>query len=186
MMKRILFLLVVLCPFNILYAQITITSADMPSVNDVYTYSYTNDAQGNDPALTGANYTWDYSALTYTTQSSDTFFAVTSTPLAYQFYFNNAILYNAWKANYATKGIDLGIPQVPITDVFNYHKNSSSAYSNVGFGANISGVPSSTRNNPIDEEYAFPVSYGATHQSNSKYEVNVPTFGTYGPLTVSG
>lgn len=163
-------------------AQITITSSDMPNVNDAFIYSNTIDAQGNDPTLTGANYVWDYSALTYTTQSSDTFVSVSSTPTAYQFYFNNPVLYPTWEASYAVKGFNIGVPQVPITDVFNYYSNgnSGSDYSHVGFGANINGIPSSTRNNPIDVEYAFPMNFGDTHQSFSKYEIGVPSFGTYG------
>lgn len=175
----LLFLLILpFCQLN--YAQITITDSDMPNVNDVITYSITTDPQGQDPVLTGANYSWDYSLLQSTTQRSDTFVSVTSTPIAYQFYFNNGILYSSWKASYALKGIDIGIPQVPITDVYNFHKNSSAEYSNVGFGSNINGVPSSTRNIPVDVEYVFPLNYGNTNISNSEFGVSVPTFGFYG------
>lgn len=180
MIKNLLLYILVLSFFQISKAQITITDVDMPVVNDVITYSLTNDIQGQDPALTGTNYTWDYSLLLSTSQRSDTFVTVTSTPLAYQFYFNNGILYSTWKANYALKGIDIGIPQVPITDVYNFHKNSSSEYSNVGFGSNINGVPSSTRNIPVDVEYVFPMNYSNTNVSNSEFGVSVPTFGFYG------
>ncbi len=177
---RLLFVCLILS--RILYSQITITSTDMPSVNDVFIYSNTLDIQGNDPKLTGTNYIWDYSALTYTTQSSDTFVAVSSTPVAYQFYFNNSVLYPTWEASYAIKGMDIVIPQFPITDVYNYYSNANSGsdYSHVGFGSNINGVPSSTRNIPVDVEYSFPMNYGDTHQSYSKYELGVPTIGTYG------
>lgn len=180
MIKNLLLYILVLFFFQISKAQITITDLDMPVVNDVITYSLTNDIQGQDPTLTGTNYTWDYSFLQSTSQRSDTFVAVTSTPLAYQFYFNNGILYSSWKASYALKGIDIGIPQVPITDVYNFYKNSSSEYSNVGFGSNINGVPSSTRNIPVDVEYVFPMNYSDTNVSSSEFGVSVPTFGFYG------
>ena len=180
-MKKIL----LVCSLSVLFnqfviGQITVTDADMPSVNEVLLYSVTLDPQGQDPTLAGANSVWDYSALTYTTQRSDTFVSVTSTPLAYQFYFNNGILYSSWKASYALKGVDIGIPQVPITDVFNFYKNSGSQYSNVGFGSNINGIPSSTRNIPVDVEYVFPLAYGNSNVSNSEYGMSVPTFGYYG------
>jgi hypothetical protein len=180
MNKATLFFLLILpfCQFN--YAQITITDADMPSVNDIIIYSLTNDIQGQDPVLTGANYTWDYSLLQSTSQRLDTFETVSSTPLAYQFYFNNGFLYSTWEASYAMKGIDIGVPQVPITDVYNFFKNSSAEYSNVGFGSNINGVPSSTRNIPVDVEYVFPLNYGNTNVSNSEFGISVPTFGFYG------
>lgn len=180
MIKRLIMSAVGVVLVQFVAGQITVTNADMPNVNDVLLYSVTLDSQGQDPTVTGPNHTWDYSALTYTTQRPDTFVSVTSTPLAYQFYFNNGILYSQWKANYALKGIDIGISQVPITDVYNFHKNSSSQYSNVGFGSNINGVPSSTRNIPVDVEYVFPLNYGNTNISNSEYGMSVPTFGYYG------
>ncbi len=162
------------------FAQITITNADMPAVNDTFRISNTTNIQGLDQTLTGANYNWDFSTLVPASQKIDTFFSVSSTPLAYQFYFNNIILYPNHKASYALKGPDLGIPQVPITEVFNYIKNSSSAYDNVGFGSKISGVPSSTQNIPVDREYEFPMNYNNNHISNSYYGISVPTFGYYG------
>ncbi|MBL4670392.1 MAG: T9SS type A sorting domain-containing protein [Flavobacteriales bacterium] len=162
------------------FTQITITTSDMPNVNDMFRISSTANIQGLDPMLTGPGFSWDFSTLISTTQQIDTFFSVSSTPLAYQFFFNNNIFYPNHKANYALRGIDIGIPQVPITEVFNYIKNSSSAYDNVGFGANISGVPSSTQNSPVDREYEFPMNYLDNHISNSDFAITVPTFGDYG------
>lgn len=164
---------------------ITITDVDMPVVNDTIRYNTTNNIQGLDPTLTGANYTWDYSTLTSSTQRIDTFFSVTSTPFSYQVYFNNSILYPTYKANYALRGPDLVMPPalpipISITDVFNFKKNSSNKYENVGFGAKISGVPSSIRNNPIDVEYVFPMNYTDNHISNSTFLVTIPFLATYG------
>jgi len=161
-------------------AQITISTIDMPLVNDTFRLSETNNAQGLDPVLTGTDFAWDFSTLTPTSQRIDTFFSVSSTPVTYQFFFNNIFLYPAHKASYTLKGQDIGIPQVSISEVFNYRKNSSSAFDNVGFGSAINGIPSSTRNVPVDREYEFPMNYGATHSSFSEFEISVPTFGHYG------
>lgn len=169
---------------NVASAQITITNADMPGVNDTFRLSTTANVQGNDPKLTGTNYTWNYANLVPAIQRIDTFFSVSSTPIAYQFYFNNNILYPAHKASYALKGVDIGIPQVPITEVFNFVKNSSSAYDNVGFGSKINSVPSSTRNIPVDREYVFPMNYNDNHISESEFGITVPTFGYYGQSMV--
>jgi len=180
-MKKIIFLTCInVLLFHFAKAQITITNADMPAVNDTFRLSSTNNIQGLDPTLTGTNFTWDFSTLVAANQKIDTFFSVASTPLAYQFYFNNIFLYPNHKASYATKGPDIGIPQVPITEVFNFIKNSSSAYDNVGFGSKIAGVPSSTRNMPVDREYVFPMTYNSNHTSNSAFGISVPTFGYYG------
>ncbi|MDF1674921.1 MAG: hypothetical protein P1U44_04320, partial [Vicingaceae bacterium] len=88
-------------------AQLTITNNDMPSVNDIYHISITANLQGNNPALTGTNFLWDYSQLQAAVQRSDTFVTVSSTPFAYQYYFNNLLLYPNHKANYAIKGNDI-------------------------------------------------------------------------------
>ena len=152
----------------------------MPSSGDTIRLSQTSDIKNNDPALTGANYSWNYANLVPNAQRVDTFFSVISTPIAYQFFFNNNILYPSHKASFALKGPDIGITQVPITDVFNYVKNSSSAYDNVGFGSNINSIPSSTRNIPVDREYEFPMNYNDNHISNAEYGITVPTFGHYG------
>ena len=166
---------------------ITINTADMPVVTDTIRYNTTNNIQGLDPTLTGANYTWDYSTLISSTERIDTFFSVTSTPFSYQLYFNNSILYPTYKANYALRGPDLVMPPalpipLSITEVFNYKKNSTTKYENVGFGAKINGIPSSIRNNPIDVEYEFPMNYTDNHISNSKFLVTIPLLAVYGQV----
>jgi len=162
------------------FSQITITNSDMPSVNDTIRLSETFDIQNLDPVLTGTNYTWNFSTLVSANQRVDTFVTVLSTPIAYQFFFNNIVLYPNHKASFALRGIDIGIPQVPITEVFNFVKNSSSAYDNVGFGSKISGVPSSTQNIPVDREYEFPMNFNDNHISNAAFGISVPGFGYYG------
>lgn len=185
MRKLLLFSIQLLFFVEYSSAQIIITTVDMPVVNDTIRLSITNNIQGNDPILTGANYVWDYSALTPNSQRIDTFFSVTSTPFAYQFYFNNAILYSAYKASYALKGQDFVMPPIvpiplSITEVFNFQKNSTSKFENVGFGSKISGIPSSTRNIPIDVEYEFPLNYTDSNFSSSKFLVDIPTVAAYG------
>lgn len=161
-------------------AQLTITNNDMPSVNDIYHISITANLQGNNPALTGTNFLWDYSQLQASIQRSDTFVAVSSTPFAYQYYFNNIFLYPNHKADYAIKGNDINFQVVNITDVYDFYKNSSNKYANVGFGSNINGVPSSTRREPIDEEYLFPLNYNDNKISFSNFSISLPSSDGYG------
>lgn len=175
------FILLTLCISTVfLAAQITISNNDMPSVNDIYHISITTNLQGNDPALSGTNYLWDYSLLQSTTQRSDTFVSVTSTPFAYQFFFNNIVLYPNHKADYAIKGQNFNFQVVSFNNVFDFYKNSISQYANVGFGANINGIPSSTRRIPVDVQYVFPLNYNNTNTSNSEFLVTIPTVGDYG------
>lgn len=161
-------------------AQITIADTDMPAVNDTFRLSNAIDQWGIDASATGTGYTWDFSFLTPQSQNFDTCAAVSSTPIAYQFYFNNAFVYPAWKANYALRGQDINFGTFfSMTDVYEYYKVGATRFQDVGFGANISGVPASVRKNPIETVYSLPLNYGDLFSNYSKYDVNVPTFGEY-------
>lgn len=170
------------------FAQITITNADMPNVNDTFRLSTTANTQSLDPVLTGANYSWNFSTLVPDSQRVDTFFSVGSTPFAYQLYFNNPFS-PSYLASYAKRGPELDLSQIPlpvpvtVAEIFNYTKNSSSAFDNVGFGANINSIPTSIQNDPIDAEYEFPLNYtnGTTSVTSlSEFELTVPGLGHYG------
>jgi hypothetical protein len=179
---------ITLCAFLIslnAFSQITITNADMPVANDTVRLSTTFDQWSIDPTLTGANYTWDYSFLTETTQELDTFFAVTTTPFAYQFFFNNQILYPSHKASFATRGIDFDLfGVVTMTNVFDFFKVDAGQYSNVGFGANINGIPASVRSIPVDTIFKFPLDYTDTYTSHGEWIMSIPNTFTYGQRKV--
>jgi hypothetical protein len=125
---------------------------------------------------------WDFSDLISQSQRADTFYSVSSTPLAYQFYFNNAFLYPNHKADYALHAQFPNNPNSPvqITEMMNYFKNSSAEYSNVGFGANVNGVPTSVKNEPVDVWYHFPMNFGNTDSNFAAFNLSVPSFGYYG------
>ncbi|PKP44816.1 MAG: hypothetical protein CVT95_10670 [Bacteroidetes bacterium HGW-Bacteroidetes-12] len=179
-MKKSYFLILSLFFTVNLVAQITISDSDMPLVNDIYHISTTSNLQGNDPVLTGTNFLWDYSQLQAIAQRSDTFVSVSSTPFAYQFFFNNVLLYPNHQADYAIKGQNFNFQVINFTNLFDFYKNASSQYANVGFGANINGIPSSTRRIPVDVQYVFPLNYNNNSISYSEFLVTIPTIGDYG------
>jgi len=160
------------------FPQITITQADMPSAGDTVRYRTTTTTAN--AATTGAGHTWDFSSLVAGAAGADTMVAVGSTPLAYQLFFNNALLYPDHKANFAMRGPSIGMQGVSLTNLFDYYKNNSAGYRNVGFGANMNGLPTSTQRNPVDWVYRFPVNYGNVDSSFSHFQVSVPTLGFYG------
>ena len=162
--------------FSILVAaaQITITEADMPSAGDTMRYS-TAAAQDIDVLTTGAGVTWDMSQLVPQGSGADTAVTVGSTPLLYQFYFNNQILYSQYKADYAQKGPSFGAQGLQVSDVYEYYKKGSDGFRNVGFGASINGVPASVRRIPIDVVYEFPMNFGDVSNSPSYFELTVPS-----------
>lgn len=167
------------------YSQITITNTDMPVANDTVRWSTTFDQWGIDATETGANYVWDYSFLTETGQELDTFFAVTTTPFPYQFYFNNMILYPTHKANFATRGTDFDLfGTITMTKVFDFFKVDAGQFSNVGFGANINGLPASVRSIPVDTIYKFPLDYTDSFTSHGEWIMSIPNTFTYGQRKV--
>lgn len=164
------------------FAQITISQSDMPHPGDTIRLSKTTNTSGL-PAFanTGANYTWDYTMLQPQSQTIDTFLSVTSTPLAYQFFFNNVVFYPSYVSTVAQSAPNISNnPPVTITNVVNYYKDGTSAYESVGFGASIDGIPTSTKDDSIDYIYHFPMNYGNADSSDSKYHVSIPSFAYYG------
>ena len=174
-------LLVLFFPFGLIHAQITVTGSNFSSAGDVDVFSSVNPITVVSPELTGANYTWDFSSLTYNGQRSDTLLSVSSTPVGYQFYFNNSFLYPDHVASY---GVPVQTPnlgsQIPFQDVVNFYRLESDAYINVGFGASVSGLPLSVRNEPVDTIYDLPLDYGDVFSDTFAFNISVTGVGYYG------
>ena len=177
-MKLLVFLLLILPIIN--QAQITITKNNFPSSGDEYIYSNAN-TNGIDISTTGPNISWDYSQLTSINYDTVSHVSVSSTPLAYQLYFNNPFLYPNYKADYGVKGIEINaFNQVNISDVFNFHKKNTSSIEMVGFGANINGIPASIKYDTIDQLYPLPLTFGTNDSTSAYYFLDIPSLGAYG------
>ncbi len=154
-------------------AQITIGPADMPSEGDSLHFR-TTQSMDIDLATTGAGVTWDMSALVPMDDGVNVAVSVGSTPILYQFYFNNGILYPDHQASFAMEGASFDFQLLTIEDVFDYFKNDASGYRNVGFGAMVNGIPTSVRRQPVDVIHEFPMQFGDTDSSFSAWNVEVP------------
>lgn len=159
--------------FGFAEAQITITQTDMPSAGDIPTRWSTTITQF-DGADTGPNHVWDFSALQPQLETADTCVTVSSTPILYQFFFNNPFLYPDHDADYAVRGQDFDFQVLQLTDVFDYFKRDANGFDNVGFGANINGVPASVQRLPVDHVYELPLGFNDASTSPSNWEVEVP------------
>ena len=163
-------------------SQITITQSDMPQPGDTLRVSTSADTIGlPTPALTGAGITWNYAALVPLTQTIDTFISVSSTPFAYQLFFNDGFLYPNYKATVAQNGMSLPpLGPLTVTQVVNYYKTQSSSYESVGYGANIDFIPTSVKDDTIDVVYNLPMNYGNADSCHSGSHTTVPLLGYYG------
>jgi hypothetical protein len=179
-MKKQLLFIAFLINAAISNAQITITNADFATAGDTFRISTSGGFGITDLDSTGPNRIWDYSNLTALSQTIDTFVSVSSTPILYQFYFNNQFLYPLTKATVATKiNVPLLPPGVPLTlsNAFGFYKVNSTAFSQVGFGATISGLPTSIPYDSLDFVYRFPMNFGNTDSCNYKFQLSIPNIG---------
>jgi hypothetical protein len=166
---------------NAAFAQITITQADMPQPGDTIRLSTSSDTTGLPaPSFTGANVTWNYASLVPQTQKIDTFLSVSSTPLLYQLYFNDAILYPNYKSTVAQASPSINLSLVQLTDIINYYKDENNNYESVGYGTTISSIPTSVKDDTIDVVYNFPMNYGNADSCNSSSHIGIASLGYYG------
>jgi hypothetical protein len=153
--------------------QITIDQNDMPNVGDTIRQSTTLNLAGINYAQSGNDITWDFTTLVPLSQSVDTFVSVSSTPWIYQLVFIYPIV-----ATIASPMHELEqIPTVPVTDAFEYYKESSSSFSFVGYAATINAIPLPIKFNSPDVIYKFPLDIGSSDSSLADYNIGLPGIG---------
>jgi hypothetical protein len=171
-MKKLYLGLISISLFFTLQAQVSITSSDMPVSGDMISMRTTNSVNGLNYTNTGNNYTWDFSTLSGTADVIDTFLSVGSTPVFYNIAF--------YMATVAKKQSMPSIPGIPISNGYSFQKNSSSQFSELGVGLTISGFPVPMKFDNPDIRYKFPVTYGTSDSTDSKYSASIPGLGYYG------
>lgn len=157
------------------FSQITVSNNDLPAVNDIFVLSIGTPGDVSNPEITGANYFWDFSTLSSNNQRVDTILAVSSTPFAYQYYFNNGFQYPDHKADFAIRtNMEINNGFMTVEDVINFYALDAGSYRQVGFGAKINGIPGSVRYNPTDSIHVLPLQYNMNYSSLYSYEIDVP------------
>jgi Secretion system C-terminal sorting domain len=178
-MKNIVSLTGLLFTTTLCWAQITIDNNDMPSVGDTFRVSNGLISPTIDPVPTGAAFTWDFSMLQPVSQDVDTFIDVASTGTFYSVVFSN-LPFNPYRANLAAQGPTFPtVPQISVSDVYYFYYNSSSSYSQSGYGASLNGFPTPIPFNARDRVYAFPLNFGNLDSSDSDFNISIPGLGSY-------
>jgi len=145
-------------------SQITISQADMPNAGDTLRVSYTNDTI--DPTLTGPNYTWNYSFLIPNAQWVRKFDSPSNYLFAYAAIFN-PINTSYGEEQYAPDSIPM--TGLKLSNAYNFFKESSTKYKQVGQGLTINMIPIPFLYNPHDTIYRFPLTYGNADTSIAKF-----------------
>jgi len=177
----ILLLITVLCFLCDIKSQIVITNNDMPNYKDIYIIDIKNDISSSfDHTLTGEDYIWDISNISFDMQRNDTFIKLSATPLLYNAYFGNNLDLER-KASIATpRNMSMPAPGITVKDVYFFYKEDSLRFSEVGFGATINDIPMPVKYNTLDVWYRFPITYPSTDTSFSSYSFNLTNYGYFG------
>ena len=152
-----------------LQAQITIESSDMPSANDTIRLSTGLNVDFIDYTQTGEDFVWDFSGLYPVSQTVDTFQRLTDTPYRIFFFY---------KANLGLhRSLNIPIPGLPISNIFDYYKKTGSAYTYAGYGAMLNGIPLPLAYTNPDVIYRFPMRYGDADSSTSGLSIGIDNLG---------
>lgn len=152
----------------------------MPNAGDTLRVSYSTDAL--DPFFTDSTcaidgFLWDYSYLTPNAQWLRKF----DSPTTFTPPFN--LLFNPVNTSYGEKQYTPdSIPGLGIQpdDAYNFYKESSSAFKQVGAGLTINSIPLPFVYNPHDTIYVFPLNCGNRDTSYAEFGFNIPGLGYYG------
>lgn len=171
---RFLFFLC-LFPGLMLHAQIVIDRYDMPQSNDIFNTAVKNFYNGSF-SQAGADFTWDFSALTSSSSRVDSFVSIFSTNVAYN------IVFNPFVANvaYHTATLPGWIPGITIDDNFDFFYNTSNGYEKAGFGAVVNGIPTPIRYSNSELWFTYPLAYGQQTSSVSSWGMPIPGIGYFG------
>lgn len=178
-MKKFLLLLPALFMQLNLGAQILVDSLSMPVPGTIMEYKTRNSLSGMNYTDADSNYVWDFSALTATGESADTFVSVSSLPTTYNVIYNNPFD-QSHRATVASPQGMMSIPMLDISDPYTFYKNKATRFSIVGLGASFNGYEIPARFDSPDVLYNFPLTFGDCDTSEAAFEINIPGFGYYG------
>ena len=161
-----------------LKAQITVGANEFANANDTARVSIANIPSGLNYKATGADTTWDYSFLQWSSQQVDKLLNPTNTNAIYALYFAN-VSFNSHRANIASPGtLNISINSLlTVNNLYNYFYKSSSSYIQQGLGMSIDNIPTEVSMINRDTLYKFPLNYGDAEQCYSSFKINLPVIG---------
>lgn len=163
---------------TLVFSQITLTDVDFADAGDTVRMSKATD-NSIDITTTGPNQTWDYSYLTFDSQTRRDFAETSNLPFLINMVFGQ-LAQNQYRASYYLPATDLPINQignflpVTISDLVQYSKKTSDSITSIGLSLSLNGTAFPVRSDTIETRYAFPLNYGDVHYSRgyAKLDMN--------------
>jgi hypothetical protein len=163
------------------YAQgITLNQIDFANGGDTVRTSSAPDNE-YDYQSTGADYIWDFSALSATSQNLTNFYPMSEASLFVLFDFG-WFASQEYQASYFKENNDLPIAQITsflpisIQSILQYSKSSPDSITNVGYSMNIASGGNSfdlaVKSDTIETYYKFPLSYGDSNYTRSYSQID--------------
>ncbi|MGB4205249.1 MAG: dockerin type I repeat-containing protein [Bacteroidales bacterium] len=170
-MKKVFTISVLLFCSLFLKAQITVTSADMPSAGQSFTVSLSYDLQSYNFQETGNNFTWNFQDMESLMQIEPNYITVNQTPNIFWLFFLGS-------ANLVLEIDELSLlPGVEIENGYQFFNKTTSKYSDVGLGLIINGIPLPLKFSNADVIYEFPMNPGYNKTSNANLSQTIPSVG---------
>lgn len=160
---------VFLCFLIEISAQITLTVSDFANSGDTVRISQA-DGTGLDFASTGANYTWDFSALSATSQYLKEYNPIGFASLLV-FGTYGPVAPTNYRASYFNPTNDLPLDQlsqflpVSLSDLNQYTKRMTDSITSLGYSISVNGQGVPFKSDTIETRYKLPLNYNDYHYS---------------------
>lgn len=162
---------------SVSFGQITLTESHFPIANENFIMSVAVDPT-IDYLSTGANYTWDFSGLTSTSQRTISTNPMSQAGQLSNFFFG-PFAPTAYRADYFASTTDIPLAQLtsqlPITidDVSLFTNNTSTAINSIGYELVFSGQGVPAKSDTIETRYVLPLNFGDSYQSRGYTRLNL-------------
>lgn len=155
-------------------AQITIQNTIIPAAGDTFRYSTPVDS--NISLATGANMSWDFSAMTMNSQSVQSWKTVLQANSGF-------VIYGIPAGAFGFKVLDsIGFNGISAQDPYTFFlkrtNGGTSSMNAVGYGLTLTGLPVAATYQDEDEWYIFPMNYGNHDSTTYAFSANVPGIGS--------
>ena len=152
-----------------IWSQITLSVADFANAGDTVRISQAA-GTGLDFASTGANYTWDFSALSATSQYLKEYNPIGFASLLV-FGTYGPVAPTNYRASYFNPTNDLPLDQlsqflpVSLSDLNQYTKRMADSITSLGYSISVNGQGVPFKSDTIETRYKLPLNYNDSHYS---------------------
>jgi PKD repeat protein len=175
MNKKLSILLAMVCIQ--MKAQATFNSSQYAAIGDNFYLTAANNLE-LDYETTGANFLWNFSTLTGTSQSQLQHRNPTSTGFLWLFIYNPSNT-NLAATNNNPQTLNIPGQVLELTDSYDFYRKSSTDLRQTGSASKVNyngtQIPITNQYTDSDIIYRFPIQFGNTDTDNSAYTINIPT-----------